>query len=112
MRFCSRRLRCEVEKVVQEGPRVRGSKSQSGPLLSIKKFGRENLGRLPAPKSPQPKSRLRLPLTPKPVLAQTIRIMGRELQKKKRRSGRQPVRPKKTTKVLNPRGNNIIAQNW
>lgn len=38
--------------------------------------------------------------------------MGRELQKKKRRSGRQPVRPKKTTKVLNPRGNNIIAQNW
>ncbi|POR36786.1 Nucleolar protein 16 [Tolypocladium paradoxum] len=38
--------------------------------------------------------------------------MGRELQKKKRRSMRQPVRPKKPGKVLNPRGNNIIAKNW
>ncbi|KAG6054347.1 hypothetical protein E4U17_003862 [Claviceps sp. LM77 group G4] len=39
--------------------------------------------------------------------------MGRELQKKKRRSKRQPVRqPNKTKKILNPRGNNIIAQNW
>lgn len=38
--------------------------------------------------------------------------MGRELQKKKRRSKRKPVRPKKPQKVLNPRGNSIIAQNW
>lgn len=39
--------------------------------------------------------------------------MGRELQKKKRRSGRQPIRqPNKTKKILNPRGNNIIAKNW
>ncbi|GAB0133811.1 hypothetical protein EsDP_00002205 [Epichloe bromicola] len=39
--------------------------------------------------------------------------MGRELQKKKRRSSRQPVRqPNKTKKILNPRGNNIIAKNW
>lgn len=38
--------------------------------------------------------------------------MGRELQKKKRRSMRQPVRPKKPAKVLNPRGNSIVAQNW
>ncbi|KYK61601.1 nucleolar protein 16 [Drechmeria coniospora] len=38
--------------------------------------------------------------------------MGRELQKKKRRSMRQPVRPKTNKKILNPRGNNIIAQNW
>ncbi|KAG5986388.1 hypothetical protein E4U43_005527 [Claviceps pusilla] len=39
--------------------------------------------------------------------------MGRELQKKKRRSNRQPVRQSnKTKKILNPRGNNIIAQNW
>ncbi|KND93408.1 Nucleolar protein 16 [Tolypocladium ophioglossoides CBS 100239] len=38
--------------------------------------------------------------------------MGRELQKKKRRSMRQPVRPKNPGKVLNPRGNNIIAKNW
>ncbi|KJZ71448.1 hypothetical protein HIM_09172 [Hirsutella minnesotensis 3608] len=39
--------------------------------------------------------------------------MGRELQKKKRRSLRQPVRPKKPAKkVLNPRGNSIVAKNW
>ncbi|KAK2595175.1 Ribosome biogenesis protein Nop16 [Conoideocrella luteorostrata] len=39
--------------------------------------------------------------------------MGRELQKKKRRSNRQPVRQSnKTKKILNPRGNNIIAKNW
>ncbi|KAK5993629.1 Nucleolar protein 16 [Cladobotryum mycophilum] len=39
--------------------------------------------------------------------------MGRELQKKKRRSGRAPVRgTNKTKKILNPRGNNIIAKNW
>ncbi|ATY60463.1 nucleolar 16 [Cordyceps militaris] len=39
--------------------------------------------------------------------------MGRELQKKKRRSGRQPIRQSnKTKKILNPRGNNIIAENW
>ncbi|KAJ6781153.1 hypothetical protein PWT90_07864 [Aphanocladium album] len=39
--------------------------------------------------------------------------MGRELQKKKRRSGRMPVRQaNKTKKILNPRGNNIIAENW
>lgn len=39
--------------------------------------------------------------------------MGRELQKKKRRSGRQPIRQSNTTKkILNPRGNNIVADNW
>ncbi|KAM5342354.1 hypothetical protein ACJ41O_013320 [Fusarium nematophilum] len=39
--------------------------------------------------------------------------MGRELQKKKRRSGRQPVRQSnKTKKILNPRGNDAIAKNW
>lgn len=39
--------------------------------------------------------------------------MGRELQKKKRRSGRMPVRPgNKSKKILNPRGNNVIAENW
>ncbi|KAM0738254.1 hypothetical protein ACQRIT_007446 [Beauveria bassiana] len=39
--------------------------------------------------------------------------MGRELQKKKRRAGRKPVRQSnKTKKILNPRGNNIIAENW
>lgn len=39
--------------------------------------------------------------------------MGRELQKKKRRSGRMPIRQSnKTKKILNPRGNNIIADNW
>lgn len=39
--------------------------------------------------------------------------MGRELQKKKRRSGRQPVRqPNRTKKILNPRGNDAIAKNW
>ncbi|KAJ6438323.1 nucleolar protein 16 [Purpureocillium lavendulum] len=39
--------------------------------------------------------------------------MGRELQKKKRRAMRQPVRPKTSSKkILNPRGNNVIAQNW
>jgi nucleolar protein 16 len=39
--------------------------------------------------------------------------MGRELQKKKRRSNRQPVRQSnKTKKILNPRGNDLIAKNW
>ncbi|KOS21284.1 Nucleolar protein 16 [Escovopsis weberi] len=39
--------------------------------------------------------------------------MGRELQKKKRRSGRAPVKQSnRTKKILNPRGNNIIAKNW
>ncbi|PNY25483.1 Nucleolar protein 16, partial [Tolypocladium capitatum] len=38
--------------------------------------------------------------------------MGREIQKKKRRSMRQPVRPKNPGKVLNPRGNTIIARSW
>lgn len=39
--------------------------------------------------------------------------MGRELQKKKRRSGRSVVRqPNKTKKILNPRGNSVIAKNW
>ncbi|RSM16923.1 hypothetical protein CDV31_004261 [Fusarium ambrosium] len=39
--------------------------------------------------------------------------MGRELQKKKRRSGRQPVRQlNRTKKILNPRGNDAIAKNW
>jgi nucleolar protein 16 len=39
--------------------------------------------------------------------------MGRDLQKKKRRSGRQPIRQSNQhKKVLNPRGNNVIAKNW
>jgi len=39
--------------------------------------------------------------------------MGRELQKKKRRSNRQPVRPGNSRKkALNPLGNSIIARNW
>ncbi|KAH6893243.1 ribosome biogenesis protein Nop16 [Thelonectria olida] len=39
--------------------------------------------------------------------------MGRELQKKKRRAGRQPVRQSnRTKKILNPRGSVIIAKNW
>ncbi|PFH56291.1 hypothetical protein XA68_16762 [Ophiocordyceps unilateralis] len=38
--------------------------------------------------------------------------MGRELQKKKRRSKRQPVRPKTPAKLANPRGNTLIAHNW
>lgn len=39
--------------------------------------------------------------------------MGRELQKKKRRANRQPVRqPNRSKKVLNPRGNSVIAKNW
>ncbi|KAL7922434.1 ribosome biogenesis protein Nop16 [Trichoderma austrokoningii] len=39
--------------------------------------------------------------------------MGRELQKKKRRSGRAVVRQSNTTKkILNPRGNSVIAKNW
>lgn len=39
--------------------------------------------------------------------------MGRELQKKKRRSGRPPVRQSnRTKKILNPRGNSVIAKNW
>lgn len=39
--------------------------------------------------------------------------MGRELQKKKRRSGRPAIRQSNTTKkILNPRGNSVIAKNW
>ncbi|KAL7937152.1 ribosome biogenesis protein Nop16 [Trichoderma chlorosporum] len=39
--------------------------------------------------------------------------MGRELQKKKRRSGRPAIRQSnKTKKILNPRGNSVIAKNW
>ncbi|PHH70711.1 hypothetical protein CDD80_5781 [Ophiocordyceps camponoti-rufipedis] len=38
--------------------------------------------------------------------------MGREIQKKKLRSKRQPVRPKKTPQAPNPRGNTLIAQHW
>jgi nucleolar protein 16 len=39
--------------------------------------------------------------------------MGRDLQKKKRRSGKQPVRQsQKPKRALNPMGNNIIAKNW
>ncbi|KAM0250491.1 hypothetical protein ACHAQJ_008614 [Trichoderma viride] len=39
--------------------------------------------------------------------------MGRELQKKKRRSGRAVIRqPNTTKKILNPRGNSVIAKNW
>jgi hypothetical protein len=39
--------------------------------------------------------------------------MGREIQKKKRRSARQPVRqPRKPKNALNPRGNAMIAKNW
>ncbi|RCI16873.1 hypothetical protein L249_2044 [Ophiocordyceps polyrhachis-furcata BCC 54312] len=38
--------------------------------------------------------------------------MGRELQKKKRRSQRPKVQPRKPNKVLNPRGNTLIAHNW
>ncbi|KXX78466.1 Nucleolar protein 16 [Madurella mycetomatis] len=39
--------------------------------------------------------------------------MGRELQKRKRRSSRATVRmPNKRKKALNPLGNNIIAKNW
>ncbi|WYZ38834.1 hypothetical protein EsH8_III_000748 [Colletotrichum jinshuiense] len=39
--------------------------------------------------------------------------MGRELQKKKRRSGRQKVKmPNKPKRLLNPLGNDIIAKNW
>ncbi|KFA62195.1 hypothetical protein S40285_01655 [Stachybotrys chlorohalonatus IBT 40285] len=39
--------------------------------------------------------------------------MGRDLQKKKRRSGRQPVKQNTSAKkVLNPRGNTLIAKNW
>ncbi|KAF6819790.1 Nucleolar protein 16 [Colletotrichum sojae] len=39
--------------------------------------------------------------------------MGRDLQKKKRRSGRQKIKqPNKPKKLLNPLGNSIIAKNW
>ena len=39
--------------------------------------------------------------------------MGRELQKKKARSGRQPIRQlNRSKKILNPRGNDAIAKNW
>lgn len=39
--------------------------------------------------------------------------MGRDLQKKKNRSKRQPVRQSQQRKKLsNPLGNDIIAKNW
>ena len=39
--------------------------------------------------------------------------MGRELQKKKRRSSKHPVRQsQKPKKAPNPLGNSIIAKNW
>lgn len=39
--------------------------------------------------------------------------MGREIQKKKRRSNRQPIRQSnQRKKALNPLGNSIIARNW
>ncbi|KAF7560980.1 hypothetical protein G7046_g3179 [Stylonectria norvegica] len=39
--------------------------------------------------------------------------MGRELQKKKRRSGHHAIRQSNVSKkILNPKGNTIIAQNW
>lgn len=39
--------------------------------------------------------------------------MGRELQKKKRRSSRNPVRQlNRSKKILNPRGSVVIAENW
>lgn len=39
--------------------------------------------------------------------------MGRDLQKKKNRSGKQPIRqPQRKKKLLNPLGNSIIAKNW
>jgi hypothetical protein len=39
--------------------------------------------------------------------------MGRQLQKKKQRSSRPKIRQsQKPKKVLNPRGNDLIAKNW
>lgn len=39
--------------------------------------------------------------------------MGRDLQKKKNRSKRQPIRQSQQRKKLsNPLGNDIIAKNW
>jgi nucleolar protein 16 len=39
--------------------------------------------------------------------------MGRELQKRKRRSSRAKITmPNRRKKALNPLGNNIIAKNW
>ncbi|CEJ80776.1 hypothetical protein VHEMI00939 [[Torrubiella] hemipterigena] len=39
--------------------------------------------------------------------------MGRELQKKKRRSGRQTVKTNnRNKKILNPRGSSVVAKNW
>ncbi|RDA84095.1 hypothetical protein CP532_1480 [Ophiocordyceps camponoti-leonardi (nom. inval.)] len=38
--------------------------------------------------------------------------MGRELQKKKKRSQRPKVQPRKPNKLVNPRGNTLIAHNW
>ncbi|KAH8882786.1 hypothetical protein GQ53DRAFT_831205 [Thozetella sp. PMI_491] len=38
--------------------------------------------------------------------------MGRELQKRKRRSSRPTVRPRVKAKILNPMGNDIVAKNW
>ncbi|SPN97666.1 related to NOP16 constituent of 66S pre-ribosomal particles [Cephalotrichum gorgonifer] len=38
--------------------------------------------------------------------------MGRDLQKKKNRSSRQPIRQAQRKKLMNPLGNSIIAKNW
>jgi len=44
---------------------------------------------------------------------ENIPKMGRELQKKKRRSSKHPVRQsQKPKKAPNPLGNSIIAKNW
>jgi hypothetical protein len=41
-----------------------------------------------------------------------IRVMGRELQKKKKRSSLPKVRQKKKSKKINVRGDPIVAANW
>ncbi|KAH0432799.1 nucleolar protein 16 [Colletotrichum camelliae] len=38
--------------------------------------------------------------------------MGRDLQKKKRRSGQKTRQPNRPKRLLNPLGNDIIAKNW
>jgi len=48
-----------------------------------------------------------------PLLIAKIYTMGRELQKKKRRSSQPKTKQKpKSKRVNNPRGNAIIAANW
>lgn len=48
-----------------------------------------------------------------PISARTHETMGRELQKRKRRSLRPKVTmPARRKKALNPLGNGIIAKNW